>query len=234
MSEGTTMHRIAWMMIGLALAACSTPADKPTEGSARSKGAATGSAPQTSATTAEPEAKPRKLDPLPLTLVLASDVKIEKANDSGVFVGGGDPKLHVEKLDGSFDQARKDACDPLVCKVKRWVKEDKDLAVAEWTGMLSGFRAFRAVEVGGKKYVCRTVGQAGAASAEAAEAIVEPCNRLQAAGGGPLDASAAASASASPTSESANPAAGKPAAGKPAAAKPTVKPPGNVTKDDPF
>ena len=176
-----TMRKLLLLTIGLALAGCNKPETKPSESSAKPTSASS-AAPKPSAVAVAP--KPRKLDPLPLTLVLPDDVKVEKASDSGVFVGQGDPKLHVRTLDTSFDQARKAACDPIVCKLVRWVKEDKTLAVAEWSGMLSGFRAFRPVEVGGKKYLCETVGQKGAASPEAAEAVVAQCDQLQPAEGG--------------------------------------------------
>jgi hypothetical protein len=176
------MRKLLLVTIGLALAGCNKPDDKPAESSA--KPTASAAAPKASAAPAVAAPKPRRLDPLPLTLVLPDDVKVEKASGSGVFVGQGDPKLHVRTLDTSFDQARKAACDPIVCKVVRWVKEDKALAVAEWSGMLSGFRAFRPIEVGGKKYLCETVGPKGAASPEAAEAVVAQCDQLQPAEGG--------------------------------------------------
>jgi hypothetical protein len=164
-----------------ALVGCNAAGDKPAEPS-------TSTAAQTATASAAPTVaapQPRKLDPLPLTLVLPDDVTVEKASENSVFVGDGDAKLRVRPLAITFEQAKKEACDPIVCKLVRWVKEDKELAVAEWSGMLSGFRALRPVEVGGKQYLCDVVGTTGAKSPEEAEKIVAQCTGLA-----PLDAAA--------------------------------------------
>jgi hypothetical protein len=151
--------------------------------------AASGSSkPSTSPSAAKPAASPekkpdapeaRKLAPLPLTLELPPSAKIEESPTGGALITDGTAKFSVGKLDKDFASEKKRIETFPLDTFTKWVKTEDTLAVAEFGTGTPNYRAVLMTEVGGQKYSCQNTGLPGAASAEAAEAVVKRCLALK-------------------------------------------------------
>jgi hypothetical protein len=161
----------------LALAGCPDDAKDGSGSAPSAKETAATTAKAAPSATAAAAFAPRKLEPLPLTLELPASASIEKGAAGGVMISEGKTGLTVAPVDGDLAKEKKALETLPLFTFQKWLKQEKDLAVAEFMG--PDYRAIFVVEVGGKKYTCKNVGAPAASSAEEAESRVRRCAGLK-------------------------------------------------------
>lgn len=128
-----------------------------------------------------------ELKPLPLKVQVppggmgAMDMSLGEAKSVTVDIGGG-ASLNVSEADKDFAGVKKSyQGDTVLFPFKRWAKEAPNMAILEFVNEgKSGYIGFTFKEIGGKKYVCKTTGLEGVASAEVAEKHLKTCDTLAA------------------------------------------------------
>jgi hypothetical protein len=180
------MRKFVFFMAIALVAGCSKggedTAAKPT-GAAADKGAAPGAAAEAKGDLAEVELKP-----LPLKIKAppggmgAMDMSLDDQHQSSTVDIGGGASLNVSETKDDFAAVKKTyQSDTVLFPFKKWAKEDASLAIAQFENEgKTGFVGFAVKEVGGKKYVCKTTGMDGVASAEVAEKHLKVCDTITA------------------------------------------------------
>jgi hypothetical protein len=168
------MHR-ALVLVLLAAAACSEGSKDTPSSTATTKETAKPTAKATATATAAPG--PKKIGKLPVTLDLPATAIVDESASGNAMIVDGEVKFTVAALEGDIAKEKKDLQNLPLFNFKKWVKEEKDLAVGEFDG--PDYRAIFVVEVAGKKYVCKNVGTPAGPSAEQAEATVKRCQGLK-------------------------------------------------------
>jgi hypothetical protein len=177
------------VLCSLALAACHTASS----GSDAHPGA--GSPPKPGAAPAPAAAPPAaslvdvELTPMPLTIRVpkggmgALDMSIGDKKSVTVDIGEGVSLNVQDSVYKSMNDLKASyKGDKILFPFKRFVREDAASFTVEITGehKQSGFIGVALKELGGKKYVCKTTGLNGVASAELAEQQLKACDRLKA------------------------------------------------------
>jgi hypothetical protein len=166
--------------LGLAAGCPSEGGGGPAGSASSAAPAASASAPTAPASAAESdEPKPRKLDPLSVTLELPASATIEESPTKNTMVTDGDDHFSVSKLDRTFEAEKTQIKNFPFDTFKKWVKEEPTLAVAEFGESPPNYRAIIVVDVAGTKYWCQNTGTRGVASAEEAERVVKRCLGLK-------------------------------------------------------
>ncbi|UQA55286.1 hypothetical protein [Polyangium aurulentum] len=127
------------------------------------------------------------LTPLPLKIKAppggkgAMDMSRDDKKSVTVDIGGG-TSLNISETQDDFAAVKKkQESDKMLFPFKKWAKEDANLAVVQFENEgKTGYVGFAMKEIGGKKYVCKTTGMDGVASAELAETQLKSCDTLAA------------------------------------------------------
>lgn len=128
-----------------------------------------------------------ELLPMPLKIKVAPgglgamDMSIGEAKSVTVDIGGGE-SLNVSEAEKDFAAVKKQyEGDTILFPFKKWVKQDAAMGVLQFENEgKAGFIGMTLKTIGAKKYVCKTTGLAGVASAEAAEKLLKTCDTLAA------------------------------------------------------
>lgn len=175
------MYKLTFGLVAVLLAGCGSSGgdagSKPAGSGAPSGGAASGNG-----STAVVE-----LTPLPLKITVAKggmgamDMSIGDSKSVTVDIGGG-ASLNVSEGDKDFAAVKKSyEGDTILFPFKKWAKQDATMAIAQFENSgKTGFIGMTMKDVGGKKYVCKTTGLDGVASAELAEKHLKTCDTLAA------------------------------------------------------
>ncbi len=129
-----------------------------------------------------------ELKPLPLKIKAppggmgAMDMSLDDQHQSSTVDIGGGASLNVSETKDDFAAVKKTyQNDTVLFPFKKWAKEDGNLAIAQFENNgKTGFVGVAYKEVGGKKYVCKTTGMDGVASAEIAEKNLKVCDTISA------------------------------------------------------
>ena len=178
----TSLSRALSLVVCCLLAACAKNEEAPGSAASARPAATTAAVKPTATASADATAdapKARKLDPLPLTLELPASAKIDTSPTGGSMITDGAAKFSVGKLDKGFAGEKKFLETFPLDTFKKWVKNEKTLAIAEFGTGTPNYRALMEIEVGGQKYFCQNVGIPGAPSADEAEAVVKRCLGLK-------------------------------------------------------
>jgi len=127
------------------------------------------------------------LTPLPLKIKAppggkgAMDMSRDDKKSVTVDIGGG-TSLNISETQDDFAAVKKkQEGDKMLFPFKKWAKEDASLAIVQFENAgKTGYVGFSMKEIGGKKYVCKTTGMDGVASAEIAETHLKSCDTLTA------------------------------------------------------
>ncbi|MBL8715645.1 MAG: hypothetical protein JNL79_06595 [Myxococcales bacterium] len=138
---------------------------------------------------AEAKSKLKTVDlaPLPLTIdvkggIGAMDMSIGKSHSVTVDTGD-DASVNVSDAEFSFTELKESyEKDTILFPFKKWEKQDKKTAILQFANEgKKGYIGLMAVEVGGKKYFCKTTGLDGMPSVDAAQKSLDWCKNLKAA-----------------------------------------------------
>lgn len=152
--------------------------------------------PSDTATATAPQhaTKPEKNDlvtvdlaPLPLQAAVAPggmgamDMSMDDRKSVTLDIGDG-KSLNISEVQEDFAAVKKSyENDTIMFPFKKWVKEEKDLAIAQFDNSgKTGYVGFSLKQIGGKNYVCKTTGLDGVASPEEAESQLAQCSSLRA------------------------------------------------------
>lgn len=127
------------------------------------------------------------LDPLPLKITVAPgglgamDMSMGDKKSVTVDIGDG-ASLNISEESKDLAALKKSYQDDTVLfPFKKWVKQEGNLAIEQFDSSgKAGYLGFVLIEIGGKKYQCKTTGLEGVASAEAAAKNLEACGRVAA------------------------------------------------------
>ena len=127
------------------------------------------------------------LKPLPLTIEVppggmgAMDMSMGDNKSVTVDIGGG-ASLNVSEEARSFADVKKTfQNDTILFPFKKWAKEEASTAIVQFENEGKvGFIGLSYKELGGKKYMCKTTGLAGVATAELAAQHLAFCDKIAA------------------------------------------------------
>jgi len=127
------------------------------------------------------------LDPIPLKIKVAPgglgamDMSMGDKKSVTVDIGDG-ASLNISEETRDLAAIKKSyQGDTVLFPFKKWVKQEGNLAIEQFDNSgKAGFLGFTLLEIGGKKYQCKTTGLEGVPSAEAAAKNLEACNRITA------------------------------------------------------
>lgn len=125
------------------------------------------------------------LDPLPLKIKVAPgglgamDMSMGDKKSVTVDIGDG-ASLNISEETKDLAAIKKSyQGDSVLFPFKKWVKQEGNLAIEQFDASgKAAFLGFVLLELGGKKYQCKTTGLEGVASAEAAAKNLEVCGRV--------------------------------------------------------
>lgn len=127
------------------------------------------------------------LDPLPLKIKVAPgglgamDMSMGDKKSVTVDIGDG-ASLNISEETKDLAAVKKSyQGDTVLFPFKKWVKQEGNLAIEQFDNSgKAGFLGFMMIEIGGKKYQCKTTGLEGVPSMEAASKNLEACGRVTA------------------------------------------------------
>jgi hypothetical protein len=176
------MHKISWFVLAALVVGCSKSGDAGSQPAGSSAPAATGAAPAAAGGLVDVD-----LAPLPLKIKVAAGgngtMDKSRGAEKSVLVDiGGGASVNVNEESRDLAALKKSyEADKALYPFKKWVKEDGNRAIEEFeVDGKTGFRGFVLVDIGGKKYTCKTTGMNGAKSAEIAEQQLAACDKLSA------------------------------------------------------
>jgi hypothetical protein len=182
------MRTLVVVMALLAVAGCNSnkgeDAAKPVGSGAAGKGAA--EAPKGGE--AKGDLVEVELTPLPLKIKVppggmgAMDMSLDDQHKSATVDIGGGESLNVNETKDDFAAVKKSyEVDTALFPFKKWAKQGTNMGVVQFENAgKTGYIGIVMKDIGGKKYVCKTTGMNGVASADVAEKNLKSCDTLAA------------------------------------------------------